>query len=131
MAYAERTTVPVEQTINEIRKLVAKYGGEQFVFGVAEDRLLVGFTKEERQVRFQVRQDTKDGQGNMRLARALLLALKAKLEVVASGIAVFEDEFLGNIVLPEGGLVSQQVKPALQAAYSGKPMPALLPDYSS
>ena len=131
MAYAERTQVPVEQSIAEIRKTVGRYGGQQFVFGVSEDRLLVGFTKADRQVRFQVAQDPKSPQNNRRLARALLLVLKAKLEAVESGVSVFEDEFLANIVLPDGGLVGQQVKPAIASAYSGKPMPPLLPNYAA
>lgn len=130
MAYAERTSVPVEQSISEVRKTVAKYGGEQFVFGVSEKQILVGFAKAGRQVRFQVAQDPKQPQRNRSLARSLLLVLKAKLEAVASGVSVFEDEFLANIVLPDGKLVSQQVRPAIAAAYEGRDMPPMLPDYT-
>lgn len=129
--FAERTSVSVEQSIGEIRKTVTRYGGEQFVFGVAEDRLLVGFTKEGRQVRFQVDQTKDSPQENRRLARALLLVLKAKLESVASGVAGFEDEFLANIVLPDGKLVGTYAKVSLAQAYEGKPMPPLLPDFSA
>lgn len=130
MAFAERTTVTVEETILEIRKTVARYHGEQFVFGVAEDKIVVGFSKAGRQVRFSVSQDVKNSQSNRRLARALLLVLKAKLEAVDSGVAMFDDEFLANIVLPDGKLVGQQVKPALIAAYESGVTPALLPDYT-
>lgn len=49
MAYAERTAVPVEQSIAEIRKTVTRYKGEQFLFGVTDDRVIVGFSKEGRQ----------------------------------------------------------------------------------
>lgn len=127
--YARDTTVPVLETVVEIRRIITKYGGEQFVNGQTEDRLLIGFTKEGRQVRFQAPQ-VPDEQRSKALARALLLVIKAKLEAVASGVVVFEDEFLGNIVLPDGSLVSQQVRPALIAAYEGREMPPLLPDYS-
>lgn len=127
--YARDTTVPVLETVVEIRRIIIKYGGEQFVNGQTEDRLLIGFTKECRQVRFQAPQ-VPDEQRNKALARALLLVIKAKLEAVASGVVVFEDEFLGNIALPDGRLVSQQVRPALIAAYEGREMPPLLPDYS-
>ena len=34
--------------------------------------------------------------------RALLLIIRAKLEAVASGITTLENEFLANIVLPDG-----------------------------
>jgi hypothetical protein len=95
-----------------------------------DDRVIVGFSKEGRQVRFQVRQDPADPQTSRRLCRALLLVLKAKLEAVESGVAIFEDEFLANIVLPTGALVASEVRPRIAAAYEGREMPALLPDYS-
>jgi hypothetical protein len=128
--FAEDTKVPVSQSLNEIQKTVSRYGGEQFLQAIAEDRVIVGFTKEGRMVRFQVPQDPKDPQNNRRLCRALLLVLKAKLEAVTSGVAIFEDEFLANIVLPTGALVASEIRPALAAAYEGREMPALLPDYS-
>jgi hypothetical protein len=130
VAYAEYTKVPVAQSLSEIQHTVTKYGGEQFLHAVAEDRVIVGFTKEGRMVRFQVKQDAKDPQTNRRLCRALLLVLKAKLEAVESGVAIFEDEFLANIVLPTGALVSSEIRPRLAAAYEGRAIPALLPDYT-
>lgn len=131
MAYAERTKVPVAQTIAEIGKVVAKYGGDQFIYAVMDERLVVGFTSERRQVRFQVEQDPSDGQTSRQRARALLLVLKAKLEAVESGVSVFEDEFLANIVLPDGKLVAQHIKPYLTEAYAhGGDVPPLLPDFS-
>jgi hypothetical protein len=130
MAYAEYTKVPISQSLEEIRRTVTKYGGEQFLHAVADDRIIVGFTKEGRMVRFQVPQSPEDPQTNRRLCRALLLVLKAKLEAVESGVAIFEDEFLANIVLPTGVLVATEVRPKLAAAYEGREMPALLPDYS-
>lgn len=131
MAYAEQTKVPVSQSIDDIQRTVRKYGGEQFLHAVMEDRLIVGFSKEGHQVRFQVGQSPNDPQSNRRLCRALLLVLKAKLEAVESGVAIFEDEFLANIVLPSGALVSQEVRPKLAYAYEhlGEPV-ALLPDYT-
>jgi hypothetical protein len=130
MAYAEYTKVPISQSIDDIRRTVGKYGGEQFLHAAMDDRVIVGFSKEGRMVRFQVRQDPQDPQTNRRLCRALLLVLKAKLEAVESGVAIFEDEFLANIVLPSGALVATEVRPKLAAAYEGREMPALLPDYS-
>ena len=62
--------------------------------------------------------------------RALLLVTKAKLEAVAAGVSIFEEEFLANIVLPDGSLVGHQARVALAAAYEGREMPPLLPDYS-
>lgn len=131
MAYAEKTPVSVVDTIAEIRRVIVKHGGDQFVFGVSDDRVLIGFTKDARQVRIQVPQDPKSDQRNKALCRALLLVTKAKLEAVAAGVSVFEEEFLANIVLPGGELVGHQTRAAIAAAYDGKTMPALLPDYSA
>jgi hypothetical protein len=40
----------------------------------------------------------------------LLLALRAKLEVVESGIATFDEEFLAHIVTPENMTVYEALK---------------------
>ena len=130
MAYAENTKVPVQNTIGEIQRTVIKFGGEQFLHASMEDRLVVGFSMEGRQVRFQVKQFADDGQSSRSVARALFLVLKAKLVAVDSGVSVFEDEFLGNIVLPDGRLLSQHVKPHLSTAYETGEIPPMLPDYS-
>lgn len=55
---------------------------------------------------------------------------KAKLEAVESGISVFEDEFMANIVLPGGRTVSDEVRPKIAIAYSTGGPANLLPDYS-
>jgi hypothetical protein len=63
----------------------------------------------------------------MRRWRALALAVKAKLEVVESGIATFEEEFMAHIVMPDGRTVGEHVAPRIEEAYtSGQPL-ALLP----
>ena len=48
--------------------------------------------------------------------RALALVIKAKLEAVESGISIFEDEFMANIVLPGGRTVSEEVRPRIAEA---------------
>lgn len=58
---------------------------------------------------------------------ALYLVIKAKLEAVESGISCFEDEFMANIVLPDGSLVGDFMRPQIAAAYDMGTMPALLP----
>ena len=129
--FAEDTKVPISQSIEEIRRTATRYGGDQFLHAAMDDRLIVGFSMEGRQVRFQVAQEPGEAQNNRRLARALLLVLKAKLEAVASGVSIFDDEFLANIVMPDGKLVAQYTRPRLAAAYANKGEPvALLPDFS-
>lgn len=132
--YAERTSVPVSQSISDIEKTAKRYGGSQFVFGVSDEQAVVGFTKDGRQVRFHVpfgkSSDAGYAQRQRQRMRALLLVIKARLEAVASGVETFEDSFLANIVLPNGRLVSQEVRPSIASAYESGEMPKLLPDYS-
>jgi hypothetical protein len=62
-----------------------------------------------------------------RLWRALLLAIKAKLEVVESGLAIFEEEFLSNIVMPDGCTVGEHARPWIAEAYETGRVKGLLP----
>lgn len=57
--------------------------------------------------------------------RALLLVIKAKLEAVESGIAVFEDEFLAYTVLPSGRTVAAELAPQIEAAIESGTMQPL------
>jgi len=61
--------------------------------------------------------------------RALALAVKAKLEVVASGIVGFDSEFMPYIVMPDGKTVAEHVSPSIAEAYAGGKMKALLPKF--
>lgn len=61
--------------------------------------------------------------------RALALSVKAKLEMVASGIVDFEDEFLSYIVMPDGKTVAEHVRPGIEEAYAGGKVKALLPAF--
>lgn len=140
MAYAERTAVPVAQSIADIRKLVEKAGAGQFQYGEMEDRLVVGFTGSNRRVRFTVRFGPRPTsprdlsrweQLKRSQTRALLLVIKAKFESVAAALESFEEAFLAEVMMPDGGTVAQHVGQALIAAYaSGQTPPALLPDFS-
>lgn len=58
--------------------------------------------------------------------RALALAIKAKLEAVDAGITEFEDEFLANIVLPNGESAGNWMRPQIASAYAKGDMPPLL-----
>ena len=58
--------------------------------------------------------------------RALLLAIKAKLEAVQCHIAEFEDEFLAYVVLPDNSTVGARLHPQIAQAYETKQMPELL-----
>jgi hypothetical protein len=131
MTYARDTSVPVSRSQEEIKKTLQKYGATGFVFGEADGQALVIFEMKARRIKFllpipQERTKEKTAQKERTRWRCLLLAIKAKLESVESGIALFENEFLANIVMPNGETVGQNILPKIAEAYQTKQMPALL-----
>ena len=149
MAYAENTSVSVEKTEAEIKGLLRKHGAAGFMTGEEPGRAMIAFQMAERRVIFRLplpdqkdRRFTLDGRNNARPAdkrmaaweqacrsrwRALFLCIKAKLESVESGIESFEDAFLGQIMMPDGSTVSENVRPRIAQAYASNTMQPLLP----
>jgi hypothetical protein len=132
MAFAEGTTVPVEKTRGEIEALVRKYGATRFTSGWDGTQAGLAFVVRDRQVKFVVPlPDQQDKKLRAKAAgmrgwlatnlpkvveaeerrrwRCLLLAIKAKLEIVSSGIATFEEEFLAHIVTDNGQTVFERI----------------------
>lgn len=150
--FARDTSVSVSRSKAEIEQTIERYGAGQFMSGWSGNRALIGFTSENRQIRFVLELPEKDSSeftetptGKARSSdaalkaweqacrqrwRALNLVIKAKLEAVESGISVFEDEFMANIVMPNGRTVSEEIRPMIAHAYETREMPKLLPDYS-
>lgn len=145
--YASSTSVPVERSRMEIEATLRRYGASAFMAGFDDKRAFLMFEAYSRRVKFVLpmpkldefktnkrgQRRTTQAQNNAhdqeirRRWRALALAIKAKLEVVASGIGTFEDEFLAHIVLPDGKTVGDWIAPQLQATYDTGKMPPLLP----
>lgn len=152
MAYAENTSVSTEKSRAEIERTLQRYGADQFMYGWDQEKAVVGFRMAGRQIRFllpmpdkQDRRFTHSKTGKERSPevafkeweqscrqkwRAMSLVIKAKLEAVEAGIAIFEDEFMANIVLPDGSTVSQFMLPQIERAYEAGEMPKMLPDLS-
>ena len=148
MAYAENTSVPWQRSRDEIESTLNRYGAENFMYGLKKECAAIAFTLQNRNIRFIVPfpdnarfSVTEKGNARSNEAakkayeqeirrrwRALSLVIKAKLEAVQSGISEFEDEFLANIVLPNGATVSEEVRPRIEQAYSGNANIPLLPD---
>lgn len=140
MAYAQGTSVSVDKSKTELKKIVYQYGAENYKYGEEEDRAMVMFTKDDRIVRFMIGfpppndkmftrtptgrgrdQDTayKEYEAEQRRRwRALILAVKAKFEVVDSGIATFEEEFMPYILMPGGKTVAEMALPEVRDAYA-------------
>lgn len=155
-AFATGTTVAPEKTRAEIETTLNRYGATGFAYAVQDQteggkRARIEFIAKERRVRFDLtmpprtdkrftRHPKYDWQHRTealaiaaheaevrRLWRALLLAIKAKLEVVQSGLAIFEEEFLANIVMPDGRTVGEHAMPAIAQSYRTGQAIALLP----
>lgn len=149
--FAEGTTVAAETSRAELERLLRRHGADQVVIGwdgpARTDT--IAFRLTERQVKYTVQRPaaTDDAiryyaSGKYRpdrlLAqaidaeyrrrwRALLLIVKAKLELVASGDSSFDDEFLSRVMLADGSTVGEWAGPQLDAVYRTGGAPSLLP----
>ncbi|WP_062017425.1 hypothetical protein [Aureimonas sp. AU4] len=149
MPYAENTSVSVEKTEAEIKATLRRYGADRFMTGEDRAGAVISFEMKDRRVTFRLplpdRAEQRfkfDGRRNVRPVakqteaweqacrsrwRALFLCIKAKLESVESGIETFEDAFLAQIVLPDGGTVADHILPRIADAYASGTMQPLLP----
>jgi hypothetical protein len=145
MGYAEYTTVPAENTRAEIERIICRYAGREaeFSFGRMAGQAAIMFVACGRRVKFVVLLPTNEEaevksrrknaaagsavtesqreawieQETRRRWRCLLLAIKAKLEVVETGIATFEEEFLAHIMVDDGNTIYEKIQ---MEAISGK-----------
>lgn len=149
--YASGTEVPTDRSRAEIEKTLRRYGAKQFAYGWDENKAIVGFTANNRQVRFVLPMpDPNDPEFTLtetgrersstaaadtyeravrRVWRVFALVIKAKLEAVDSGLVAFQDEFLAHLVLPGGMTVADTIRDRVDDAYRTGTVPALLPDY--
>lgn len=142
-AYATGTTVPVEKTRAEIERLLAKHGAAQLgiISDAARGLAMVLFTLGGRQVRLRVplpraddvgggrrprgRQVDRQEQRTRERWRAVLLLVRAKLELIELGLSTVEREFLADVALPDGRTVEEALRPCLEEAYRTGQMPLL------
>lgn len=150
MKYAANTDVSSERSRAEMETILRRYGATGFMYGWDETDAVVGFKMKNRQIKFILKMPDPNSkefwqtparksrrtsaqahiaweQATRQRWRALVLVVKAKLEAVDAGIATFENEFMAQIVLPDGKLVGEYVMPAIEAAYATGTVPRLLP----
>lgn len=148
--YAIATRVPIERSRAEMERTLGRYGADSFAYATNKRRAMVTFKAHGRVIRFVLelpeferfratprgrrRRSDQDAYRHWEQAcrqswRALALVIKAKLEAVESGIAVFETEFLPYTVLPNGKTVGDWALPQVAHAYETGKMPALLPGH--
>lgn len=137
MGFAENTTVAPEKTKAEIESLVTKRGATHYGTATKPGESGITFVVNGRMVRFRVpfpsREEMKKTlkatvqrwkwgtvpddvadqavqQEVRRRWRCLLLSIKSKLEVSATGIESFEEAFLANIVTSDNMTVWERMK---------------------
>lgn len=132
----------VAKTRGEIEELVQRHGATEFSGGWSGGLAMMQFMLKGRRVRFSLElpdekwaraqrhgrrgprkpaADLVEAESRRRW-RCLLLAIKAKLEVVETGIATFDEEFLAHIVVDDQ-TVYQRIT---QAMVNGRPLLAAL-----
>lgn len=140
MAFASKTKVPVDRSQAEIRKILMKHGATAFGFAEKGNIHILTFELHNRRMLFRLPVLPQPTKGERNFAakeahveqftrsrwRALVLAVKAKLECVEAGITSIEQEFLAHIVLPNGSTVMDEINGQLDAAYRDAKMPPLL-----
>lgn len=150
MKYAKDTEVSVEKTRAEIESTVVKYGASAFGSMWEHGRAVISFQMNNRRLKFVLplpdRSDKRfafspagrnyrDEAGKQKaweqscrqLWRALLLAIRAKLEAVECKISTFDEEFMAHIVMPDGRTIGELVLPDIPLAISGGTSIKLLP----
>lgn len=135
--YAAKTSVTVERSKTQIELLLKEFKASAIMMATSDERAMVVFTMADRNIKFilplpqiadfigQWKRE-QYAQATRTRWRALYLALRAKLEMAATGITTFEDEFLAHIVMPDGQSVGEITRPRIEQAYkSGEVRPLL------
>lgn len=134
--FAADTAVPSSKSKMELDALLLKHGATQRGVYEEADRGIVIFSMQNRQIKLVVKLPALTGLDARALAKAeqdtraawrrVLLVTKAKLELVLDAGGNIEQEFLADILLPDGRTVHDALKPQLADSYENGKMPPLL-----
>ena len=147
MAYAKDTTVSPEQSQVEIQKILKRYGATAFMFAQDDEiaAVFIEFKLKDRRVRFALplpqpvtrnKAGATMSQAQIKVAhekairqrwRALVITIKAKLEIIELGITTLEEEFLPFIVVGDNQTVGDWLKPQLKELYEAGAVLPMLP----
>ena len=147
--YASSTSVSVEKSQQEVQRILRNYGADRF--GTMEDRESAHLMFEYNKLTIQITvplpkreefENTDTGRTRKKTQidqayeqavrqrwRALVLAVKAKLEAVESEISTIEQEFMAFVIMPDGKRLGDKIIPQLGKMAETGEMPKLL-DYS-
>ena len=108
--YAQRTKVPVNQSRDEVERVLEKVGASSLATMRDGTSAQVAFRIDGRN--YVIRLPYPDGASEQEIRqrwRALLLVVKAKLEAVEAGITSAEAEFLAHAMLPSGQTLGEHL----------------------
>lgn len=123
--FAYDTSVPVDRSKGHIEALLMRAGAEGYHTGWQSAQGddpgwdAIEFLWKGKQIRFRLprtKAGRNDEQRNRQRWRVLFLVVKAKIEAVEAGIAIFEEEFLSFIVTASGKTIGEVLLPRLTAA---------------
>lgn len=144
MAYASKTSVTVEKSESELRRLLQKHGATAIMVGTQEEPPMasVWFQMEGLNIRLDVPLPSrledavvyarKNAAGPAPVAvqhkrwdqicrsrwRSVLLLTRAKLEHIELGATTLQEEFLSRIVMPHGRTIGDDMIPQLDGLES-------------
>lgn len=126
--YAENTKVPADRSRWEVEQILKRYGASHFGYATMPGVVMLAFESKGRRVRFKVPvpDPEKAPQAHRQKWRAVVLAIKSKLESVESGIEQFDEAFMAQIVLPDGRTMAEFAMPQIAKSYTSGSMPPLL-----
>jgi hypothetical protein len=142
MSYASQTKVPIERSREEIERVLHNYGADEFFYGSSAKGKGIGFRYKGRIIKIGIpippRTDYsasqfgeyKWQQEERRRWRVLLIALKAKLELIDAELTTFEDEFLAQTALPDGSSVGDWARTQINDMIEAGKMPKMLPGFN-
>jgi len=144
--YANNTTVSPEKSQSDIRDTLRRYGAEGFEIMEKHNRAYVVFEFGGLMIQLTVDlpkkeefEKTSAGRARKTKAindaytqavrqcwRALLLAIKAKLEAIECKISTIEKEFMAFVIMPDGRSLGDHIIPKLQDISKTGKLPKLL-----
>jgi len=151
--FAEGTSVSVDASVQELKKMLEKYGIEEYLTHQKKNQTIVAFKLHGRGFRFTVpmpdpeakrfvyvpgstyrkrtaaQQEEAYKKEVARRWRVLVMEIKARLVAIDEGWAAFEEQFLDETLLPDGRTVKEWVNSEFtQVQLEGKlPNVPLLP----
>lgn len=119
-SFAKRTTVPIEKSLMEIRRVLDRYGATETSITLVGGKKGLSFKMRDshsgwRGVRISIAESSREAQKERQQWRALVMLLRAKLESIALNVTTFEQEFLPYIQLSETRTVGDVIIPQVRS----------------